>query len=141
MTARLRERLGRRLSRRHFCGGDGIGKAVAAEPSSVVDRLPHEAHEFTMHNPRKKPAAPSFRTRLSAEQRRALGLLAGAGRNGVTGPLLAAYGFDAATIVGLVGRGLATMAQEKIKAGGKLIEVARVRITENGREALAAAGG
>ena len=53
--------------------GHRIGKAVAAEPSSLVARLPRE---FTMHNPRKKPPAPSLRTRLSAEQRRALDLLA-----------------------------------------------------------------
>jgi hypothetical protein len=32
------------------------------------------------------------------------------------------------------------MAQEKVKAGGKLVEVARVRITDAGRAALAAAG-
>jgi hypothetical protein len=96
-----------------------------------------------MHNPRKKPPAPFLRrslrrTRLTAElrssaQRRALGLLAGAGRNGVTGPLLEAHGFRAATIVGLVSLGLATMAQEKVKAGGKLVAVARVRITDAGQ--------
>jgi hypothetical protein len=103
-----------------------------------------------MHNPRKKPPAPFLRrslrrTRLTAElrssaQRRALGLLAGAGRNGVTGPLLAAHGFSAAMIIGLIGRGLATMAQEKVKAGGKLVAVARVRITDAGRNALTAEG-
>ena len=73
---------------------------------------------------------------LSAGQRRALGLLAGAGRNGVTGPLLKAHGFGVATIAGLVSRGLATMTQEKVRAGGKLVEVARVRITEAGRDEL-----
>jgi hypothetical protein len=112
---------------------------MAAEPSSRPAVSP------TMHNPRKKPPAPSLRrslrrTRLTAEQRRALGLLTSAGRNGVTGPLLTAHGFSAATIMGLIGRGLATMAQEKVKAGGKLVEVARVRITDAGRAALAAAG-
>ncbi len=74
--------------------------------------------------------------RLSAEQRRAVSLLAGSGRNGVTGPLLAAHGFSVSTIAGLVSRGLATIAHEKVKAGGKLIEVARVRITDAGRDAL-----
>jgi hypothetical protein len=93
-----------------------------------------------MHDPRKKPPARSLRTRLSAEQRRALDLLAGAGRNGVTGPLLAAHGFSAATIVGLVSRGLAMMAQEKVKAGGKLVAVARVRIADAGHDALTAEG-
>jgi hypothetical protein len=72
-----------------------------------------------MHDPRKKPPRPVSPTRprrvtrLSAvTQRRALGLLASAGRNGVTGTPLAAHGFSAAMIVGLIGRGLATMAQE-----------------------------
>jgi hypothetical protein len=76
----------------------------------------------------------------SSAQRRALGLLASAGRNGVTGPLLAAHGFSAAAIMGLIGRGLATMAQEKVKAGGKLVAVARVRITDAGQDALTAEG-
>jgi hypothetical protein len=100
-----------------------------------------------MHDPRKKPPAPSLGarqrrvTRLSAvTQRRALGLLASAGRNGVTGTLLAAHGFSAIMIVGLVSRGLATMVQEKMKAGDKLVEVARVRITDAGHVALAADG-
>jgi len=93
-----------------------------------------------MHNPHKKPPAPFLRTRLTAEQRRALGLLAGAGRNGVTGPLLAAHGFRAAAIVGLVSLGLATIAQAKVKAGGKLVAVARVRITDAGQDALTAEG-
>jgi hypothetical protein len=39
-------------------------------------------------------------------------------------------------IVGLVSRGLATMAQEKMKVGGKLVEVARVPITDAGHAAL-----
>jgi hypothetical protein len=47
---------------------------------------------------------------------------------------------SAAMIVGLVSRGLATMAQEKMKAGDKLVEVARVRITDAGHVALAADG-
>jgi hypothetical protein len=121
---------------------------MAAEPSQLVAVSP------PMRNPRKKPPAPSLRRSLretprcsrlttelrSSAQRRALGLLASAGRNGVTGPLLAAHGFSAAAIMGLIGRGLATMAQEKVKAGGKLVAVARVRITDAGRAALPADG-
>jgi hypothetical protein len=34
--------------------------------------------------------------------------------------------------------GLATLTHEQVKAGGKPVEVARVRITESGRDALAA---
>jgi hypothetical protein len=43
-------------------------------------------------------------------------------------------------IAGLVNRGLATLKAEKILAGGKLIVVAKARITKAGREALAAEG-
>jgi hypothetical protein len=40
--------------------------------------------------------------RLTAEQRRALAMLATAGRNGVARALLSAHGFDASLIAGLV---------------------------------------
>jgi hypothetical protein len=36
----------------------------------------------------------------------------------------------------LVNQGLATMAREQVKAGGKMIEVGRVRITAAGRRAI-----
>ena len=39
-------------------------------------------------------------------------------------------------IAGLVNRGLATLKAEKVRAGGKLIAVAKARITEAGREAI-----
>jgi hypothetical protein len=41
-------------------------------------------------------------------------------------------------IAGLVNRGLATLTMKKVRAGGKLIAVAMVRITEAGRRASAA---
>jgi len=75
---------------------------------------------------------------LSPEQRRALALLATAGRNGATRPLLTAHGFGVSLIPGLVNHGLATLTHEKIRAGGKLVEVTEVRITDAGRDALAA---
>ena len=65
-------------------------------------------------------------------------MLATAGLNGAPQALLSAHGFDASLIAGLVDRGLATLTAEKVRAGGKLIEVGKVRITEAGREALAA---
>ena len=74
--------------------------------------------------------------RLSTEQRRALAMLATAGRNGAPQALLSAYGFDASMIAELVNHGLATLTAEKVRAGAKLIAIARVRITEAGREAL-----
>jgi hypothetical protein len=49
-----------------------------------------------------------------------------------------AHGFDSDMIAGLVREGLATAKRESMKAGGKTIEVVRIRITAAGREALAA---
>jgi len=43
-------------------------------------------------------------------------------------------------IAGLVNQGLATLKAEKVRAGGKLIAVAKARITEAGREAIAGEG-
>jgi hypothetical protein len=50
--------------------------------------------------------------------------------------LLTAHGFGVAMIAGLVNEGLATLTREYVKAGGKMIEVSRVRITDAGRDAL-----
>ncbi len=74
--------------------------------------------------------------RLTLTQRGALLMLATAGRDGATQLLLSAHGFSAAMIARLVNRGLATMTREKVRAGGKIIEVGKVRITDAGREAL-----
>ncbi len=41
-----------------------------------------------------------------------------------------------AMIAGLANEGLATLTREQVKAGGKMIEVGKVRITEAGRDAL-----
>jgi hypothetical protein len=73
---------------------------------------------------------------LSLEQRRALAMLATSG-HGATQPLLVAHGFGGAMITGLVNRGLSIMTLEKIRAGGRMIEVVKVRITAAGREVLA----
>jgi hypothetical protein len=73
--------------------------------------------------------------RLTPEQRRALAMQT-ADRNGAPQALLSAHGFDASLIAGLVNRGLATLTAEKILAGGKLIAIAKARITAAGREAL-----
>jgi hypothetical protein len=65
-------------------------------------------------------------------------MLATADRNGAPQALLSAHGFDASLIAELVNHGLATLTAEKVRAGGKLIAVAKVRITAGGRDALAA---
>jgi hypothetical protein len=95
------------------------------------------------HNPRKRPQAPSIRERvgepmmpLSAEQHRALAMLATSGSDGVAQAVLSAHGFDATMIAGLVDHGLVTLTMEKVRASGKLSVVATVMITVAGRRAL-----
>jgi hypothetical protein len=84
-------------------------------------------------NPRRnaRKAHPSRHSR-----RRALELLA-ASRDGASEAILVAHGFSIDLLVGLIRAGLATAKAER-DAGGRTIEVARVRITEAGRQALAA---
>jgi hypothetical protein len=54
---------------------------------------------------------------------------------------LAAHGFGVAMIAGLINQGLATLTHEKVRAGGKMIEVGKVRITAAaGWDALAGEG-
>jgi hypothetical protein len=77
---------------------------------------------------------------LSAEQRRALAMLATAGGNGATQLLLAAHGFGVAMIASLVNEGLATLTPSKVRVSGKMVEVGKVQITAAGRAALAAEG-
>jgi hypothetical protein len=64
--------------------------------------------------------------RLSAEQRRALTMLATAGTNGLTQQLLVVCSSDAAIVATLVDEGLATMTRGSVQVGGKMIEVATV---------------
>jgi hypothetical protein len=71
--------------------------------------------------------------RLRTEQRRALALLAAAGRNGVPQPRLAVHSFRASMLAGLVNQGLATLTSSKVRVGGKMIELGRVRIKAAGR--------
>jgi hypothetical protein len=49
---------------------------------------------------------------------------------------LFAYGITVEMLVGLIDAGLATATAERVAAGNKTIEVARLRITEAGRRAL-----
>jgi hypothetical protein len=53
---------------------------------------------------------------LGADERRALAMLANAGRDGVERAFLTADGFDASMVAELVDHGLATMTQEKVRA-------------------------
>jgi hypothetical protein len=57
-------------------------------------------------------------------------------RDGCTEAILLAHGFTIPQMVELVRTGLATASAERVVAGGRTIEVARVRITEAGRQRL-----
>jgi hypothetical protein len=59
-------------------------------------------------------------------------LLASCG-DGCTEAIMIAHGFTVAQMVELVRAGLATAKAERVVAGRRTIEVARVRITEAGR--------
>jgi hypothetical protein len=73
------------------------------------------------------------------DRRRALELLA-ASPDGCTEAILAAHGFTVEQLVEVVRAGLATATAERIVAGERTIEVARVRITEAGRRVLGEIG-
>jgi len=74
--------------------------------------------------------------KLTAEQCRALKLLAGNPR-GCTEAILLAHGFTVALLAKLVIDGLATVASEQVRASGRSIQVTRMQITDEGRRALA----
>jgi hypothetical protein len=77
--------------------------------------------------------------RLTADQRRALRLLAGA-PHGVTEAMMLAHGFRREMLARLVLRGLATVTTGTMRAGAATMKVERYRITDDGRRALAAEG-
>ncbi len=62
-------------------------------------------------------------------------MLASARHKGASNRFSPPMGF-VAMIAGLANEGLATLTREQVKAGGKMIEVGKVRITEAGRDAL-----
>jgi hypothetical protein len=69
------------------------------------------------------------------QRRRALELLE-ASIDGCTEAIMLAYGFKTEFLVELVDAGLATASIERMVAGGRRIEVTRMRITGAGRRAL-----
>jgi hypothetical protein len=69
---------------------------------------------------------------LTGEQRRALDMLAGS-HNGCTESILRAHGFSVGLLAGLMGTGLAKAEAEMTQAGGRVICVVRIRITDAGR--------
>src|SRR3954467_4968402 len=65
------------------------------------------------------------------ERRRALELLA-ASPDGCSEAIMLAHGFTVDFLVDLIRTGMATTRTERVVAGGRAMEVARVRITEGG---------
>ena len=84
---------------------------------------------------RRAIAMSSRKLGLSAEQRRALWLLASSS-HGCTEAILLAHGFTIEMSILLVGYGLATATSEIVHAGRRPIEIVRVGITDAGRQAL-----
>jgi hypothetical protein len=85
--------------------------------------------------PRRISRMPPSNRRLTAEHHRALRLLAETA-DGCTEAILLAHGFQPRLIVELVDTGLAIATAERLLAGGRPVEVTRVRITEIGRQKL-----
>jgi hypothetical protein len=86
------------------------------------------------------PSPQRSRKRVSKpDRRRALELLASC-RDGCTESMMLAHGFTVPQMVELVRAGLATATAERVRAGSKTIEVARMRIAAEGRRALVAGG-
>lgn len=83
-----------------------------------------------MSQPRRRRHGPQ------PDRRRALDELLAASRDGCTEAIMLAHGFTVAQMVELVRAGLATATAERVAAGGPMVEVARVRITDAGRRAL-----
>jgi hypothetical protein len=77
----------------------------------------------------------SARRRPKPDRRRARELLASC-RDGCTEAIMLAHGFTVPQMVKLIRAGLATAQSERVVAGGRTIEVARVRITDAGRRVL-----
>jgi hypothetical protein len=83
------------------------------------------------------PATYSRRRRgPKPERRRALELLA-ASPDGCSEAIKLVHGFTVDFLVDLIRTGMATTRTERVVGGGRAMEVARVRITEVGRRALA----
>jgi hypothetical protein len=82
-----------------------------------------------------RPASPSRRRGPKPDRRRALELLASS-RNGCTEAIMLAHGFTVELMVDLCIAGLAIATPERMVAGGRTIEVVRMKITESGRRAL-----
>jgi hypothetical protein len=80
--------------------------------------------------------AHSVPRKLTTEQRRALKMLADASTQGCAEAVLRAQGFDPNMLAELVDAGLVSRMPEPVRASGRLIPLARFRITPAGHEAV-----
>jgi hypothetical protein len=96
------------------------------------------ADDAKVHHRRRysMPQLRRPRRRPKPDHRHALELLASS-RDGATEAILRAHGFTIPQMIELVRAGLATATVERVVAGGKAMEIARVRIAEAGRWVLA----
>jgi hypothetical protein len=76
-------------------------------------------------------------TKLTSEQHRALALLADTPRGCLETVLVDVEGFTIDALGELLRAGYASVAPETVRAGGRKIELARVKITDAGRRAIA----
>jgi len=104
--------------------------------SNVADSTPaRRMHNYGSMS--RVPSAISQRRRVpKPDRRRALELLA-ASRDGCTEAILFAHGLSVIQMVDLVREGLATAHSRRVIVGKRVIEIAHLKITEAGRQALA----
>jgi hypothetical protein len=88
------------------------------------------------YGPRARPLPEPLKRSLSAEQRRALRVLAG-NPLGCTEAIMLAHGFKSEMLGALVLDGLTTTQRGTVRAGRRQIKVVWVTITDAGRQALA----
>ena len=87
--------------------------------------------------PRSEKVLPPRKRRLSPNARRALLLLATSPHSANEALLVIVHSLKRQMLAGLVRAGLAAAEREVVNVGGRPVEVVRVRITDDGRKALA----
>jgi hypothetical protein len=70
---------------------------------------------------------------ITVEQRRALKMLADASTRGCAEAVLRGQGFDAAMLAELINAGLVSRMAERVRTGGDLVAITRLRITKAGQ--------
>jgi hypothetical protein len=87
--------------------------------------------------PRSEKTLPPRKRRLSPNARRALLLLASSPHGANEALLVLVHGLKRQILAGLLRAGLVTAEREVVEPGGKPVEIVRIRITDDGRKALA----